>query len=70
MLIKFAHEDFIADRRFNNTSKVNVQNYWYIPIYLLNIALFDKGVINVEDVTHLHLREYPRQCQEKGNNPI
>jgi len=24
MLIKFAHEDFIADRRFNNTSKVNV----------------------------------------------
>jgi len=68
MLLKFAYEDFIADRRFNNTTKANVQNYRYLLYPFIEYCL-EKGVINVEDVTHIHLRDYLMQCQERGNKP-
>ncbi|MGE7948943.1 tyrosine-type recombinase/integrase [Lysinibacillus sp. NPDC093688] len=68
MLLKFAYEDFIADRRFKNTTEVNIQNYKQLLLPFVEFCE-SKGAINIEDVRHTHLREYLLACQENGNKP-
>ena len=68
MLLKFAYEDFIADRRFKNTTEKNIKNYHQLlkPFIQYCIA---KGLNNVADVRYSHIRDYLIECQQKGNQP-
>ncbi|HWL25795.1 MAG TPA: tyrosine-type recombinase/integrase [Ureibacillus sp.] len=68
MLLKFAYDDFIADRRFKNTTERNIQNYRQLLLPFIKYCQ-EKGLINVEDVSHSHIRDYLLDCQEKGNKP-
>lgn len=68
MLLKFAYEDFIAERRFNNTTDTNVENYKRLLYPFINYCI-DNGVLNVEDVSYSHLRDYLVECQNRGNKP-
>jgi len=68
VLLKFAYDDFIADRRFKNTTERNIQNYRQLLLPFIKYCQ-EKGLINVEDVSHSHIRDYLLDCQEKGNKP-
>lgn len=68
MLLKFAYEDFIADRRFKNTTERNIGNYRQLLYPFINYCL-EQGILNVEDVKYSHLRDYLMQCQSNGNKP-
>lgn len=68
MLLKFAYEDFIADRRFKNTTEANIQNYKQLLLPFVEFC-HSKGAINIEDVRPSHLKEYLLICQENGNKP-
>lgn len=68
MLLKFAYEDFIADRRFKNTTEKNIQNYRLLLLPFVDYCI-EKDVLNVEDVKVSHLRRYLMECQERGNKP-
>lgn len=68
MLLKFAYEGFIADRRFKNTTEVNIKNYRQLLLPFVEFCL-SKGTINIEDVRPSHLKEYLLICQENGNKP-
>lgn len=68
MLLKFAYEDFIADRQFRNTTERNIKNYRQLLYPFINYCL-ELGISNVEEVTHTHLRDYLIVCQSKGNKP-
>lgn len=68
MLLKFAYEEFIADRRFKNTTDSNIKSYHYMLKPFIEYCI-DEGVINVEDVTHNHLRNYLIMCQQQNRKP-
>lgn len=67
MLLKFAFQDFIADRKFKNTTKANIRNYQTLLGEFVNYCI-ERGLLNVNDITHTHIKNYLVWCQEKGNN--
>ena len=69
MLLKFAYEDFIADRRFKNTTEANIQNDKQLLLPFVEFCR-SKGAINIEDIRPSHLKEYLLVCQENGNKPF
>lgn len=68
MLLKFAYEDFITDRKFKNTTEVNIKNYQRLLLPFVEYCI-SKGAMNVEQVTPSHLKEYLLMCQTCGNKP-
>lgn len=68
MLLKFAYQDFLDDRRFNNTSKANIKNYEHLLGKFIDYCI-ENEVMNAEDITYSHVREYLLFCQEKGDKP-
>ena len=68
MLLKFAYEDFIADRRFKNTTEKNIKNYHQLLKPFIEYCIA-KGLNNVADVRYSHIRDYLIECQQKGNQP-
>jgi integrase/recombinase XerD len=66
VLLKFAFQDFLDDRRFKNTTKVNIRNYQTLLGEFINYCV-EHEVVNVEDITQSHVKSYLIQCQEKGN---
>lgn len=68
MLLKFAYDDFIADRRFNNTTQANINSYKYMIKPFIEYCI-DEGAINVEDVNRNHLKSYLVMCQEQNKKP-
>jgi integrase/recombinase XerD len=68
MLLKFAYEDFIADRRFKNTTEKNIKNYHQLLKPFIEYCIV-KGLNNVDDVRYSHIRDYLLECQQKGNQP-
>lgn len=66
MLLKFAFQDFLDDRRFKNTTKSNIKNYQILLGEFINYCI-DNEVMNVEDISYSHVRQYLLHCQEKGN---
>lgn len=68
MLLKFAFQDFIEDRKFKNTTSVNIQNYKTLLGGFIEYCI-EQGAINVEDVTSGHVRSFLVECQEKGKGP-
>lgn len=66
MLIKFAYQDFIEDRKFKNTSKENIRNYETMLKEFVDYCP-TKGVVNVKDITYSLIRHYLMDCQQRGN---
>lgn len=67
MLLKFAYQDFLADRKFKNSSAANMQNYKTLLGGFINYCI-ENGTINVEDVTSAHVKRYLLDAQESGNS--
>lgn len=68
MLLKFAYQDFLADRKFKNTTQTNIGNNERTLGLFIEYCL-EQGVINIEDVGQSHVRNYLIDCQERGNKP-
>ncbi|MDP4106580.1 MAG: site-specific integrase [Bacillota bacterium] len=68
MLLKFAYQDFLDDRRFKNTTKTNIKNYEMILAKFIDYGI-ENQVVNVEDLAYSHVRQYLLKCQEKGDKP-
>jgi integrase/recombinase XerD len=66
VLLKFAYQDFLDDRRFKNTTEKNIRNYQTLLGGFVNYCI-EKEVVNVEDITYSHVRQYLVDCQERGN---
>ena len=57
MLLKFAYQDFLDDRRFKNTTKANIKNYEMLLGKFVDYCI-ENEVVNVEDITYSHVRQY------------
>lgn len=68
MLLKFAYQDFLAERKFKNTTKANLKNYEMMLGHFVEYCI-EREIINVEDVSQNHIRSYLMDCFEKGNKP-
>jgi integrase/recombinase XerD len=68
VLLKFAYQDFLDDRKFKNTTKTNIKNYEMLLGKFVDYCIVNQ-VVNVEDITYSHVRQYLLQCQEKGDKP-
>lgn len=68
MLLKFAFEDFIADRKYQNTSDSNIASYRYMVKPFIDHCI-DEGVINVEDVTRVHFKNFLIMAQQQNKKP-
>lgn len=66
MLLKFAYQDFLDDRRFKNTTKVNIRNYETLLGEFVSYCI-ENEVVNVEDISYSHVRQHLSECQERGN---
>ncbi|MFJ5750939.1 tyrosine-type recombinase/integrase [Peribacillus frigoritolerans] len=66
MLLKFGYQDFLDDRRFKNTTKVNIRNNEKILGGFVDYCI-EKEVVSVEDITYSHVRQYLIECQERGD---
>lgn len=70
MLLKFAIQDFIEDRRFKNLSDVSINGY-KIDLGELEKWLNEKGITNIEDVTERDIKQFFYHLKnDKGNNPV
>lgn len=66
LLLKFAYQDFLDDRRFKNTTKTNIKNYEMTLGKFVDYCI-ENEVVNAEDITYSHVRQYLLKCQEKGD---
>jgi integrase/recombinase XerD len=66
VLLKFAYQDFLDDRRFKNTTKTNIKNYEMLLGKFVDYCI-ENQVVNVEDITYSHVRQYLLNCQKKGD---
>ncbi|WP_338592045.1 site-specific integrase [Paenibacillus sp. Y5S-9] len=67
MLLKFTFQDFLDDRKFKNTTKVNIRNYQTMLGEFFDYCN-ENQIMNVEDITSSTIRSYLLKCQDKGNN--
>ncbi|WP_051404845.1 tyrosine-type recombinase/integrase [Bacillus cihuensis] len=67
MLLKFAYQDFIDDRKFKNTTKVNIQNYKVLLGGFIDYCHENK-ILNVEEIESRHVKSYLMYCQSQGNS--
>lgn len=68
MLLKFAYHDFLDEKRFMNTTEKNIKNYQQLLGQFIDYCN-ENGVVNVEDITVLHIKQYLRLYQQRGNKP-
>lgn len=68
MLLKFCFEDFIADRKFNNTTEANIASYRYMIKPFIEYCIAE-GAINIEDVTRIHFKNYLIMAQQQNKKP-
>ena len=68
MLLKFAFDDFIADRRFNNTTEANISSYKYMIKPFIEYCIAE-GAVNIEDVTRSHFKNFLIDAQQKNKKP-
>lgn len=66
MLLKFAYQDFLDDRRFKNTTKTNIKNYEMLLGKFVDYCI-ENQVVNAEEITYSHVRQYLLNCQDKGD---
>lgn len=69
MLFKFAVQNFIEDRNLNNLSPHTISSYSR-TLSQFHDFLMENGVVNVEDVSPLHIKQFLIHLKEKHqNNP-
>lgn len=63
MLLNFAFQDFMQDRKFKNTISSSIQNY---KLQLGGFADFcpTNNVLNVESITAGHIKDFMMEYQE------
>ncbi|NQX66654.1 tyrosine-type recombinase/integrase [Paenibacillus alba] len=66
MLLKFAFQDFLDDRKFKNTTGKNIRNYQTMLGEFVNYCI-QHEIVSVEDITFNHVRKHLMECQERGN---
>lgn len=69
LLLKFAYFDFLEDRKFNNVTTKTIENYEDLLGKFIEYCN-NNEVINVQDITHLHIKQYLIECQKRGNKPL
>lgn len=69
MLLKFAYQDFIDDRKFMNVSESHINNYHNILYKFIKYLTDERQVLNVEDITQQHVKQYLIEGQKNGNKP-
>lgn len=67
LLLRFAFQDFLADRELNNSSEANMKNHRTITNDFIEYCL-EQGVENVEDITAEIIKQYFRECKKRGNS--
>lgn len=67
MLLKFAYQEFLEDRRFKNTTEVNIQNYKVLLGGFIEYCNAN-NIMNLEEIESLHVKSYLRHCQSCGNS--
>lgn len=66
VLLKFAYQDYLSDRKFNNTTEANIKNYEMLLGEFIEYCI-ENQVLNVEDVSQIHIKQYLMECKERGN---
>lgn len=66
MLLKFAYQDFLEDRQFKNTTEANINNYKMLLGEFIDYCI-KQEMVNLEDLTPMHVKSYLMMCQDKGN---
>lgn len=70
MLLKFAIQDFLEDREYQNLSRQTIKTY-QIMLGEFQKYCFEKEILNVEDVTNNTVKSYLLYCSKtKTNNPV
>jgi integrase/recombinase XerD len=67
LLLRFAYQDFLADRELNNSSEANIKNYRMLLGTFVDYCL-EQGIENVEDITSGLIKQYFIVCKKRGNN--
>lgn len=67
MLLKFAIQDFLDDRKFKNVSKTTMDDYKMQLGQFLKFCNENK-ILNVEDITQNTIKKFIIYYQKKGNN--
>ncbi|MGD7025136.1 tyrosine-type recombinase/integrase [Rossellomorea vietnamensis] len=67
MLLKFAYQDFLEDRKFRNTTDVNIKNYKILLGGFIDYC-HELDILNLEEVQTKHVKGYLMQCQSQGNS--
>ncbi|WP_051143869.1 tyrosine-type recombinase/integrase [Marinococcus halotolerans] len=67
-MLKFAFQEFIEERKYRNTTDVNILNYKTLLGGFITHCL-EHEVINVEEITSYHVKSFLVACQHKGNKP-
>ncbi|MCY8147729.1 phage integrase N-terminal SAM-like domain-containing protein [Bacillus inaquosorum] len=68
MLLKFAYQEFLEDRKFKNTTEVNIKNYKVMLCEFVDLCEKD-SLQNVEDITSHSVKQYLVSSQQRGNGP-
>ncbi|KPC98694.1 Tyrosine recombinase XerC [Geobacillus sp. BCO2] len=66
MLLKFAIQDFLDDRKFKNVTPKTIETYQNILKHFLDFCN-ENGIVNVQDVTPNTIKKYLLHCKEIGN---
>lgn len=67
LLLRFAFQDYLADREYHNSSEANMKNHRIITGDFIDYCL-DNDITNVEDITSGLIKRYFLECRnERGN---
>lgn len=66
MLLKFAYQDFLDERKFRNSTGINIQNYKVLLGGFIDYC-HSIGLLNVEEINSGHVKGYLKKCQKDGN---
>ena len=68
MLLKFAIQEFLTEKRYENLAKPTIQTYEFTFRHLERFFL-SQGLELIEDITPLHCKRYIRYCMDTGDKP-
>ncbi|MHC0552131.1 tyrosine-type recombinase/integrase [Salinicoccus sp. CNSTN-B1] len=68
MLLKFAIQDFIDDRRYNNSSAANIRNIHYNLNAFYDYCV-ENDIVNLEEIKHEHVKDYLNRRRKLGDKP-
>lgn len=66
MLLRFAYQDFLADRELMNSSPANIKNNKQILGNYVTYCM-DNGIENVEEIDSNQIKRYFVECKKAGN---